>query len=64
MNANRTAMQSLGTSRVAVKSLGRVWDEQDSCEVSRTSLDTSRIAVKSLGRVDTSRVALTSLGRF
>ena len=44
-------MKSLGTIRVYVKSLGRVWEEQDTCEVSRNSLDTSRIAVKSLGRV-------------
>ena len=41
-------MKYLCTSRVAVKSLGRVGDEQDSCEISRNSLDTSRIAVESL----------------
>ena len=34
-----------------MKSLGRVREKQDSCEVSRNSLDTNRIAVKSLGRV-------------
>ena len=44
-------MKSLGIIRIAVKSLGRVWDEQDSCEVSMNSLDTNNIAVKSLGRV-------------
>ena len=43
--------KSLGTSRIAVKSLGRGGDQQDGCEVSRTSLDTSRIVLKSLGRV-------------
>ena len=53
------------TSRIAVKSLGGVWDQQnsheisskslgdqqDSCEVSRKSLETNRIALQSLGRV-------------
>ena len=39
------------TSGKAVKSLGRVWDRQDSCTVSRTRLVTIMIAVKSLGRV-------------
>ena len=47
---------SLETSRIARKSLGRVWDQQDrksmdSREVSMASLDTSRIAVKFLVRV-------------
>ena len=43
--------ESGGTSRIAVKSLGRVWDQKDSCSVSRTSLVTSRIAEKFQGRV-------------
>ena len=43
--------KSLVTSRIAVKSLGRVWDQKDSCSVSRTSLVTSSIAVKFQGRV-------------
>ena len=42
---------SLDTSWISVKSLGRVGDQQDSCEVSRKSLDTRRIAAESLGRV-------------
>ena len=36
---------------IAVKSLGRVLDQQNSCEVSTTSQDTSRIDAMSLGRV-------------
>ena len=68
---------SLGTSRIAVKYLGRVCDQrgscgvsrkslgdqQDSCEVSRKRHRTSRIAGMSLGRVlGTSRIAVKSLG--
>ena len=41
---------SLGTSRVAGKSLGRVWDQQDSLEFSRTSMGISRMAVESRER--------------
>ena len=41
---------SLGTSRIAGKSLGRVWDQQESWEFSRTSMGTSRMAVESLER--------------
>ena len=45
------SQEKSGTSRLAVKSLGRVWDQQYSCEVSMKSLGTSSIAVKSLGKV-------------
>ena len=41
---------SLGTNRIAGKSLGRVLDQQDSWEVSRTSMGTSMMAVESLER--------------
>ena len=41
----------LDTSRIALESHRRVWDQQDSCEVSRKSLNTISIAVQSLGRV-------------
>ena len=34
-----------------MKSLGRVLDQQNSCDVSRTSKHTSRIDVMSVGRV-------------
>ena len=40
-----------GNSRIAVKSIGRVWDQQYSCEVSRKKLWTKRIAVQFPGRV-------------
>ena len=43
--------KSLGTSSVAVKSLGRVLETSRIAVVSRKSLDTSRIAVKTIGRV-------------
>ena len=65
-------MKSLGTSRIAVKSLGIDWgpagscevsrkslvDQQDSCEVSKKSLGTNRIAVQ----FGTSRIDVKSLG--
>ena len=37
--------------RIAVKSLGRVFDQQDSFAVSRKGLETSRINGKALRRV-------------
>ena len=43
--------KSLGTSRMAVKSLGRVSGPKKRCEVSRKSLGTSRIDWKYLKRV-------------
>ena len=47
-----------------MKSIGRVWNQQFSCEVSRKRLGTNRIAVKSVGRVlETSRKAVKSLDR-
>ena len=60
-----------------MKSLGRVWDKQLSCEVSRKSLGTNRIVDSFIGEsgakldrctvsrtgVVTSRVALKSLWR-
>ena len=45
------SMKSLGTSKIAVKSLGRVKDQQYSCEVSWESLGTSRIGVQIPRRV-------------
>ena len=68
---------SLDSSRMAVKSLGRVGDQQDSFEVSRiesgykkdscgvswNSLGTSRKAVKSVGKSWTSKIADMSLGQ-
>ena len=54
----------MGTSRIDVKCLGRVWGPaEDGCEVSRTSLGTSRIAVRSLKESWTSSLAVKSLGR-
>ena len=41
----------IGNSRIAVKSLGWIWDQQFSCEVSRKSLRTSRLAVEIQGIV-------------
>ena len=55
MGTSRMAVKSLGrlwgTSRMAVKLLGMSTDQQDSRTVSRKGLGTSRIAIKSLGRV-------------
>ena len=42
---------SLGTSRMAVKYIGRVLGQAGWLRISKTSLGTSRIAVKSIGRV-------------
>ena len=48
---------------IAVKSLGRVWYQQCSSEISIKCLGTSRIAVKSSKSLGTSRIAEEFPGR-